>query len=486
MIRVFLLNPPFLAKFSREQRSPAVTKSGTLYYPYWLAYATAYLRKHDFPVFLLDATPQNLAMAEVIGAIREFKPNLLIMSSSTPSFHHDILVAGEIKASFPELFLVFVGSHVSALAGDCLQQAPQIDAICRREYDQTVREIAERLETTPDLSGILGVSHRLGDQIVHEPDRPYLEQLDDIPAVTPIYKEFLHIPDYFYAITRHPVVALMTGRGCPFRCTYCVYPQTLHGRKFRAMSPERIVSEFRFIQEHLPEVKEVFIEDDTFTVNKPRCRRFCELLIEQDIRLPWTANSRADLDLDTLKLMKKAGLRLLCVGVESGNQQILDNIRKGIRLETIRQFFQDAKKAGVLIHGCFMVGNQGETRTTLAETLAFAKELQPDTVQFFPLMVYPGTEAYTWACDNNLLETNDFRHWLTETGLHNTVISTPEISARELLAFCDQARQDFYLRPAYILYKLQQVIRHPSETKRLLKSFRTFARYLLQRPASRN
>jgi radical SAM superfamily enzyme YgiQ (UPF0313 family) len=197
--------------------------------------------------------------------------------------------------------------------------------------------------------------------------------------------------------------------------------------------------------------------------------------------MTWTANARPDVDRETLKIMKRAGLRLLCVGVESGDQAMLDRIEKGITLDRIRRFFRDAKAAGVAVHGCFMVGNRGETEETMERTLQFAIELEPDTAQFFPLMVYPGTRAYDWAKAAGFIRARDFADWLTPEGLHNCVIELPGLGAGELVRFCDEARRRFYLRPRYVLRKLGQSMRSRYEAERLLKSFKTFSRYLFTR-----
>ena len=483
-MKILLLNPPFFKKYSREQRSPAVTKSGTLYYPYWLAYATAYLEKAGHEVKLIDATPTNREGEDLFSEIRAFDPGMVVVDTSTPSIYNDVRVAERIKEELPRSFVVLVGPHVSALPRESLALSGRIDAVTVQEFDLTLAEVAERLDRGASLSGTAGLCHRIDGEIVVEAKRPYIQDLDIFPLVTPIYKRFLRIEDYFYAITRHPVVALMTGRGCPYQCTYCLYPQTLNGRNYRTMSVEQVADEFAFIAEELPQVREVFIEDDTLTLHRKRTQALCNELIRRGNKIPWTANARADVDLETLKLMKAAGCRLLCVGVESGEQEILDNVKKGIKIEQIRQFFDDTKKADIMVHGCFMVGNQGETHETLEKTLAFAKELNPDTAQFFPLMIYPGTESYAWAKEKNFIATEDFSQWVTGEGLHNSVVQRDNLSNEELVAFCNRARQEFYLRPTYLWYKMKQVFKRPAEAKRLVKSFGTFARFLI-RPAER-
>jgi radical SAM superfamily enzyme YgiQ (UPF0313 family) len=221
-------------------------------------------------------------------------------------------------------------------------------------------------------------------------------------------------------------------------------------------------------------------EDDTLTVNKKRAIEFAEEILRRGLKFRWSANSRADVDLETMRILKKAGARLFCVGIESGDQTVLDAMNKRLTVSRIRQFFKDAKKAGILIHGCFLVGNPNETKATLEKTLDFALELNPDTAQFFPIMIYPGTEAYKWASENNYLTTEDYREWLSQEGLHNCVISRPGLSNHELVAFCDKARQKFYTRPSYIARKFIQGLSNPQELKRLSKGALTLSKHILR------
>ena len=491
-MRVYLLNAPFHRNYSSHQRSPAVTKSRTLYYPIWLAYAAGLLEARGFEVLLVDGPGEDIDLAAAIERGRAFRPELVLVSTTTPSIKNDVRAA-EALAEATGAFTVLVGTHTSADPEGTLRMAPGVHAVTRQEYDWTVLELAERLEGSRDArrggggsaaAGIRGLTWRGPDgALVSEPDRPDQADISELPHVARVYKKFLfgHWRRYFYAITRHPVVTIITGRGCPYRCTYCLFPQTLTGHLYRRRPVEAVVDEFKYIEREFPGVQEVFIEDDTLTVDKKRCRRLAEEMIRRKVKVRWTANARCDVDLDTLKLMRAAGLRLLCVGVESADQEILDNVKKQIQVDQIERFFQATKQADVLVHGCFMVGNQGETRGSLERTLAFAKRLQPDTAQFFPLMVYPGTEAYEWAKREGRLETEDWDRWLTPEGLHRSVVKRPELPAEELRRFCDRARREFYLTPAYLARKARQVATDPWEAARTLKSLGTFAGYLLHR-----
>jgi radical SAM superfamily enzyme YgiQ (UPF0313 family) len=483
-MRIVALNPPFLPKYSRESRSPAVAKSGTLYYPMWLAYATGYLEKNGHEVLLIDAPAAGLDFKQVVEKVAEFKPDMAILDTSTPSIYSDVDVGVQLKASLKNLYVILVGVHVSALPEETLGLNAAIDAVAFGEYDATLVELTSVLEkrgkTDAALLLVNGIAFRNSrGEIVRNEHRAYIENLDDIPFVSSVYKKFLDISPYFYGHSRHPIVVIVTGRGCPFKCTYCVVPQTLQGHRYRKRSIQSIVDEFRYIKDNFPNVKEIMIEDDTLTADKNRCREFSQALIDAKLTsIPWSANSRAEVDYETMRLMKKAGCRLFCVGFESGEQQILDNIQKSLTLDKVHRFVMDAKKAKVMVHGCFMVGNRGETKETLEKTLSLAKKLSPDTAQFYPIMVYPGTSDYTWFEQKGWIVTRDFRKWLTDDGLHSSVVSNPELTYEYLVDFCNRARREFYLRPSYMFSKGLQMLTNPSESKRIIMGGKNLFKYL--------
>jgi anaerobic magnesium-protoporphyrin IX monomethyl ester cyclase len=479
-MRISFLNPPFLKKFSRSQRSPAVTKSGTLYYPMWLAYAAALADKEKYDVDFIDAPADGFDLNYVINRIRDFSPGLIVVDTSTPSIYNDIKVCESLKEVLSEVFILLVGTHVSALPMDSLRLSNSVDAVAVGEYDYTVKEVAEVLSGKRDISSVKGIFYRNSGEIVCNKSRLLIENLDELPFVSTIYKRFLKIKNYFNPNALYPMVTITTSRGCPFQCIFCVYPQTIMGHKLRLRSIENVVEEIEYIIRSFNGAKSIFFEDDTFTTIKKRCVEISNEILKRGIKISWTANARAALDYETMKVMKKSGCRCLCVGFESGSQQLLDNIKKKISVEKMRCFMADAKRAGILIHGCFMVGLPRETEDTMKQTLKLAKELNPDTVQFYPVMVYPGTEAYDWYNERGLISTNDFSKWITPGGLHNTVIRTKELSSEELVRFCDYARRKFYLRPRYFLYKAGQMITSPEEIKRNLKAARTFIKYLLR------
>lgn len=483
-MRIALVNPPFKSeygKFSRASRSPAITKSGTLYYPIWLGYACGLLEKNGHKVLLLDSCAEGLDLEATAARVQAFAPELLVVDTSTPSIAEDVRSAVRLKKTKSSPFVCLVGTHPSVLPEEVMALDSGIDCIARREYDITLVELARCLQEGEDLAGLLGICWRKNGQVVHTEDRPYLEDLDILPFVSEVYKKHLQIKNYFFAAGEFPMVMIITGRGCPSRCFFCVYPQTFHGHRYRLRSAENVVNEFEYVARELPEVKSVGIEDDTFSANPARVKEICRLLIERGLnrKLKWWANTRVALDAETMALMKEAGCRLVIPGFESGDQAILNNIKKGISVSQSRRFVTNAQKAGLLVHGCFMVGNKGETRSSMQETLAFAIETNPDTAQFFPLLPYPGTEAFSWARENGYLSTLDYSKWVTEEGLHECVVNLPGLPSDKLASFCDYARKKYYLRPRYLFRKLKQIVWSAEERKRTLKSFKQFRKFLL-------
>ncbi|MBF0406800.1 MAG: radical SAM protein [Candidatus Riflebacteria bacterium] len=475
--RIAFVNPPFLPRYSRGQRSPAVTRSGTLYYPMWLAYSAAHAQRLGCDYTLIDSPASSLSFEETIKKIREFAPDLTIIEAATPSVLSDLNFALRIKNERISPYVVAAGTHVSALPEEAFQFAPELDAVIVGEYEIPLEEIVNALRKGSDFENLEGVSTKKRPVITRS---RYFENLDERPFVSEIYKKFLPIDEYFNPNAHHPMVAIITGRGCPHFCSFCVFPQTLTGRRYRKRSVSSVISEFCWISENLPQVKGIFIEDDTFTADRNRVEDFCRELARINLPVTWSANARADVESETIQLMKKSNLRALCVGFESGNQEILEKIGKGISLERMRKFAEDSRSAGIHVHGCFIAGLPGETRLTLHKTLQFALSLPLDTAQFYPLMVYPGTRAYDYAKQNDLIAVKTYREWLSPEGLHRCVVKTDDFSPEQLVRFCNFARRRFYLRKSYLFEMLKRVITKPDERHRAILSARTFLKHLLK------
>lgn len=474
-MKALFLNPPFRPHFSRSERSPQVSKSGTLYYPIWLAQAAAWVEAEGAEIDLVDAVAGEMSVADCVARVRKTGPELIVVETSTPSFADDARTLSALRVAAPEAVLVLVGPHVSALPAWSLEAAPAADAVVRGEYELTLGALYRVLASGGDWRALPGLSVRLGNGLRHNPDAPLLEDLDRIPLMADVYRRFLDPRHYFFAAAMNPGVMVTTGRGCPHHCMWCLFNQTLHGRRYRHRSPERVVAEFEAIIAAFPEAREIWIEDDTFTIDRRHVREVCRLIIERGLefaRAPfrWYCNARPPLDLKTMHMMKAAGCRLLVTGFESGEPEILRNMGKGFTVDKALAFMRDARQVGLLVHGCFVLGNPGETRETMARTLEYAKRLLPDSAQFYFIHPYPGTEYWTWAVKNGCLVETDYSRWLDQGGRHRCVIALPGLPAAEIEAFCDHAYKEYHFSPPYLRMKLNQLFHDPREGLRSLRS----------------
>lgn len=480
-MKILLLNPPFLDKYSKSSRSPAVTKSGTIYFPLWLSYAAGVLDKKGYELQLIDAPAKCYGESLTLKLIKDYNPEMIVIDTSTASINSDLAFTKKIKEALPEIKTVMVGTHVSACYSEILPKEAYVDFICKHEYDYTLPDIAEKLYHPEKYEEILGICYVENGVLKVNPDRPFIEDLDELPFVSEVYKKYLDIHDYFYAHVNYPTVSIFSSRGCPSKCFYCMYSQVMFGKQYRKRSPQSLYDECVYITKNFPDVNEILIDDDNFAVDQKNVREFCKLMINGKVKLKWVIEARVNLTYDTMVLMRKAGCKLVVVGFESGNQQVLDNMHKGITLEQSLKFDKAARRAKMRVHGCFMVGNPGETKQTMMETLDFSEKLHLDTVQYFPLMVYPGTEAYEWAKQNNFIRAQNYSEWLKSDGMHNCVLNTPELSSKDLVRFCNFARRQFYLRPSYIAMKAKQCLTNKDDLVRTTKAFGTFSHYLFKR-----
>ncbi len=480
-MNIQFINPPFLGRFSRAQRSPGVIKSGTMYYPYWLAFAAAVAEREGHNIDLVDCPASGKTAIDAETDISGFNPDLIVLESVTASWQSDLAFCGAIKKKYPDVKLCLAGTHVTALWKETLENQPAVDFVAIGEYDYIVRDLANALsQKSPRLKSIAGLAYRENSLIRRTADRPLIHNLDELPWIAPIYKKFLNPEDYYFNLSYHPMAMLIGGRGCTAMCFYCVYPQVMHGHRYRHRSPQNIVEEILWVQKHMPEIKEITFEDDNFAADRKFAREFARLARQYDIKLPFFANLRTTVDYETLKSLRDAGLRNTAVGFESGDNRILRNMRKGQNTERQTQFVKNAHKVGVLVHGCFMVGFPGETRKTMQKTLDLAFKVKPDSAQFYPVMPYPGTGAYAYYAQKGYLSTTKYREWLTEEGGHRCVLNLPELPAEDIEKFCEKAYRAFHFRPGYLFYKSIQAIRDPKEGRRSFQAGLKFLSYLFK------
>jgi hopanoid biosynthesis associated radical SAM protein HpnJ len=461
-LKTLFLNPPSFENFDggASSRWPATREIESYWYPVWLAYPAGMLEGAR----LLDAPPHHVTGEDTIQICKEY--DFLVLFTSTPGFPGDIRLAAAIKKANPKIKIAFVGPHVTVLPEKSLRDCPEIDFIVRKEFDHAVVDFAKG----KPLAEIPSASFLKDGKVVHNPDAPQLQDLDALPHVTEVYRRDLDVTRYNVPFLLYPFVALYTTRGCPAQCTFCLWPQTLSGHPWRKRSTDDVAAEMKKAKEIFPDVKEFFFDDDTFNIQKARTIELCAKL--KPLGLTWSCTSRVTTDYETLKAMKEAGCRLLIVGYESGDPQILKNIKKGATVERARQFTKDCKKLGLVIHGDFILGLPGETHETIERTIAFAKELDVETIQVSFGHAYPGTEFYDHVVKNGFVIGE--AKMVDEGGHQLAHIQYPGLPADDIMAAVNRFYDEYYFRPKAIFRILRKAAFDGTERKRLYKEAKAF------------
>jgi hopanoid biosynthesis associated radical SAM protein HpnJ len=471
MMKSLFLQPPSFDGFDggAGSRYQARREIRSFWYPTWLAQPAALVPGSK----LIDAPPAGLHLEDVLPLARQH--DLIVMHTSTPSFASDVKVAEALKDVNPNLKIGLVGAKVAVEPEKSLAASTAIDFVGRNEFDFTVKEVAEGRP----FGAIHGLSYRNeAGVLVHNPEREILEDMDRLPFVTEVYKRDLRIEDYFIGYLKHPYVSLYTGRGCKSRCTFCLWPQTVGGHRYRVRSVEHVIEEIRLARSYFPQVKEFFFDDDTFTDAGPRAEAIARELGK--LGVTWSCNAKANVPRETLKVLRDNGLRLLLVGYESGNQQILHNIKKGMRVEVARKFTKDCHELGITIHGTFILGLPGETKETIEETIRFATEINPHTIQVSLAAPYPGTFLHRQAVENGWLD-EAHAELIDEHGVQIAPLNYPHLSHTEIFHSVETFYKRFYFRAGKIASIVGEMVRSPEMMKRRLREGVEFFQFLRER-----
>ena len=471
MMRTLFLQAPSFDGFDggAGARYQARREIQSFWYPTWLAQPAALLPDSK----LIDAPPHRLAFQDI--APEATNRDLVVLHTSTPSFASDVKTAEALKALKPSLKIGMIGAKAAVEPDATLNASRAIDFVARNEFDFTIKEVAEGR----DLGRIAGLSWRSGDDaIVHNEDRAVLENMDELPFVTPVYKRDLVVENYFIGYLKHPYISFYSGRGCKSRCTFCLWPQTIGGHRYRTRSVGHVVEELAWAQKAFPQVKEFFFDDDTLTDNLPRVEALAREIGK--LGIVWSCNAKANVPRATLKVLKDNGLRLLLVGYESGNQQILHNIKKGMLIDVAKRFAKDCRELGIVTHGTFILGLPGETKETIEETIRFAIEINPHTLQVSLAAPYPGTFLYKQALENNWFA-HENADMLSERGVQLASLSYPHLSHTEIFQSVDAFYRRFYFRAPKIAAIAGEMLRSPEMLRRRLREGVEFFRFLSER-----
>jgi anaerobic magnesium-protoporphyrin IX monomethyl ester cyclase len=473
-MKIILINQPFVKDFCRTQRWAARSRGRVLRAPDWLAYATAVLEKQGFDARLFDMVAEGKIKEDIAALVKGENPDFVVLDSTTPSIYSDIECARIVK-KVSSARVIMVGPHISALPEETLRLAQgSVDVACIGEYDFTVRDVVKNY---PDLSGVAGIAFMRGEELVRTADRPLISDLDSLPF--PAWRH-LDLMKYFDGGKLYPYLDIISGRGCPNRCIFCLWPQVMHGTSYRLRSPGNVVDEIEEDIKLLPRVAktgEFFFEDDTFTVNKTRAMAICEEIMRRGLKITFSVNARVDTaDAELFKTMKKAGCRELLVGFESGSQSQLDGMHKNLNVRKAFDFMALSRKAGLDVHGCFVFGLPGENEQTIEETIKFALKLGLTTAQFSGAVPFPGTVFYDQCKQQGWLKAERWSDWLSD-GEQSGVVSYSQLSREQINYWVDQALKRFYFRPGYMA-RFALINRSPSDLYRKLRGAWNFFRYL--------
>lgn len=468
-MKPLFLNPPTFEDFdggagARYQASREVT---SFWYPTWLCFPAGMIEGSR----VVDAPVQRLTLDDCLEIAGDY--DMVVMYTSTPTLNIDIETARRIKERKPSTIIVFTGPHVTVLPEESLAVAKgAVDIVCRGEFDYSVKELAEG----KSWDEVEGISFIRDGKITHTTERAPIEDLDALPFASQIYLRDLPVNEYIIPHFLHPYVSIYSSRGCPSKCIYCLWPQTFSGRKMRTRSPDNVYREVKWIIDNIPGIREISFDDDTFTADRKHARAVAEKI--KPLGISWTINARANCDYETLRIMKEAGLRHVVVGFESGNDQILKNIKKGVTKAEAIEFTRNCKKLGLSVHGAFVMGLPGETRETIKETIEFARCLDLNSIQASLASPYPGTEFYDLCKKEGWIASDDF---IDETGHQTCVINYPHLSNREIFEAVETIYNKFYFRPKYIFRSIIKMISNSEERKKMLKEGRQYMAYMKKR-----
>ncbi|MDP3888803.1 MAG: radical SAM protein [bacterium] len=443
-MKIFLVNPPaprhtdFLLTSDRCQ-------------PLSIAYLASFLKANNFEVLILDAAALHLSPSEIVKEIKSIKPDVLGITAVTYNFSQAAKIAKLAKRIKNPPLTILGGPHVTAMPS-CIKTS-SFDFGVIGEGEETLLELVSKIKSRQkDLTKVQGLVFKRGHKLIITPSRPYIQNLDRLPfpsrELFPLLNNYHPGPGMFQNL---PVAGMITSRGCPFKCTFCDH--SVFGQIFRARSFKNVVDEMELLIKDF-KAKEIKIWDDTFNLDPERVIAICREILKRKLKFTWKCLCRVNfVNKKMLKLMKKAGCWQIAYGIESGNDQILETIKKGLNKEIVRQAVKLTKEAGIETRGFFILGLPGETEETLRETIDFAKELDLETADFNSLIPFPGTEIYNQRKRLGHVINRSFDYYFPS--MSDQLVFIPHhLNPQVLKKYLNKARFEFYFRPSYILKRI--------------------------------
>jgi anaerobic magnesium-protoporphyrin IX monomethyl ester cyclase len=428
--KIALVNTPFLEGVAHHPLFP----------PLGLAYMAAVLEQNGFEVRIMDCPVCEMNHEKLKADLASFEPTLIGIGSMTPTIESALKSARVAKEACPEAKVVIGGPHATFMDRETLAEEPATDIVVRGEGEETLLELVKQLPDLPKLEDVKGITFRKADQIIQTPNRPFIQNLDALPR--PAYK---YIPIEKYRILEKKLLPIITSRGCPFQCSFCVASQ-MFGAKFRARSPKNVLDELEWLRDEYG-AEGIAFQDDTLTFDRKRILDICDGIIERKIVLPWGCGTRADVvTKEVLAKMQKAHCNEVCFGVESGCQRIRDSLKKRISTEQCENAIKWAKEVGIFVTVSVILGYPGETKETVKQTLDLVRKVEPDDVWLCHATPYPGTELRALVESNGWKMSEDWTLYNTM----NPVFEDPLLPAEEIAKMRKTFYDKFY-SPRYVL-----------------------------------
>jgi len=433
-VNVTLVNPPYP---KRAHQHPPLTPLG-------IAYLGAVLEKNGYSVDVIDCQAQKLTHSDFQREISKHQPKVVGITSTTLTYKSALKIAETAKQVHPECLTILGGCHATFWDDKALEECPQLDMIARKEGEHTLLEIMNRLKENKRINDVLGTTCRKNGKIIRNADRPYIENLDELP-----FPAHHLLPLRRLRKQGKVIFPLTTSRGCVYWCNFCTAVR-MFGRRYRMRSPKNVVDEMQFLTEKY-DASQLTFYDDAFTVDQARVEEICEGIQNRRLKVEWDCETRVDMvTRGLLQKMRKAGCIAVWFGVESGCQNVLNSMEKSINLAQTRRAFKWANEAGLMTVASVILGFPGETKDTALQTVKFVEELNPNDVGYYIATPYPGTPMYDFVKENGWLKITDFDRYDTAT----PVFESPTLSIKDLEEIREKAYQRFYLRPGYVLRML--------------------------------
>lgn len=468
-MRVLLLNAPPVEGINLVREGRCMQRTGAwtaVWAPVSLATSAAVLREIGMDPRIVDGSVEDIDHERLAALIADWKPGLVVINTSTPSIDTDLEIATLAKKAWPEAKTLAIGLHVSALPQAVFDMAPDLDMLVRGEPEYTIRDAAQMIATGGTLSDVAGLSWRdEGGDILHNERRPFIEDMDSLPF--PAW-DLIDTGLYRLPFTNERFLLVASARGCPYGCTFCAN-KVYYGARLRKRSPARIVDEMEWVGRELG-VTNFLIWSESFTNDQEYAIETAREIIRRGLKIDWVCNSRVDtVSRELLRTIKEAGCWMIGFGIESGDQRVLDRVRKGTTLEQAREAVRMAHDEGLEVTGHSIVGFPGETQATIQKTIEFTKSLKLEYVQYYCAVAFPGSQLYDQCVESGWLDEADWRYFEQNF----SVINTPELSAEQVMKMRDKAFRSFYLQPHVVINSLKK-IRRPRDVvnfARMVKDF---------------